>query len=174
MRLNLASGATVDAAMQLALDGRLDHSNRPFDCRSVAGRDPDLSHAVLEPLAQVQLGPAEVLDSHDPLAPVPHDATNQVPRHTKDLDRVVPILRTQAHRFGRHQLLDELTSERHRSGITGDINALLAISSPVSHLDFHACRGLELGFDAATLPKDGALCKSRRELSGGCAAGTVL
>ena len=98
--------------MQLAVHGRLDHFNRPLDCPGVAGRDPDLSHVVLEPLAQVHLGPAELLDVHDPLASLPHDATNQIPRHAKG-HRVVSILRIQAHHFGRQQLLDELASERH-------------------------------------------------------------
>jgi hypothetical protein len=126
--------------------------NRPLDCPGVAGRDPDLSHVVLEPLAQVHLGPAELLDVHDPLASLPHDATNQIYRHAKG-HRVVSILRIHTGAPLRPPATprsDELASERHTAA--GDINAFLACARPaigVSHLDLHARRGLELGHDAA-------------------------
>ena len=156
-RLRLNFGATAP------VHGRLYHFNRLLHGSSVARRYPDLSRVVLEPSAKVHLRPAQPFDVHDPLASLPHEAANQTPGHTDGgLGCVEAVLQIETHRFGRHQLFDELVSERHVSAVSGDDH----YSMPCAHildLNLRARRGLELGYDPTLGAEDGTLCQSQRE-----------
>ena len=72
------------------------------------------------------------------------------------------VLQIETHRFGRHQLFDELVSERHISAVSADDHDSMPCAH-ISDLNLRARRSLELGYDPTLGAKDGALCQSQRE-----------